>query len=325
MEEIQIMSRTQRDEKEVLTNGNTIDTHLFDTAEEFTGHLTTKRQNIMTAITKAFEHMQNRDHVPPTNEQYELQLRDVSGRLRLAELNLRKLAAEKEERDPRIADLQDRLASSQRKVDRQKSITLARIEMQARKVPTDVGANMIKVENDIKEESKSDEKLLESSNNLSDIEKEDISGIQSRLVKSLEDLQMQIATLKEQNSELSMRIEHPKDSDVEKSAPFRELKSANEFLRGQNEFLQRLNTEANQESRDLKAERAQFRDKLVREHILQYEEVTQQLTKTEHDLARVRNARDELHSSLQMKKAQEDTRAASAREISELADAQAVS
>lgn len=320
---MQIISHTQQKADNANRNGSTIESHLFDTAAEFTGHLTQKRQSILASILHAVKHT-NSDP-PLQTDRLEEQVRDLTGRLKIAELNVRKLQIEKDEREPRIIDLQERLISSQRKIDRQKSITLARIEMQARKVPADITPAPTKTESDMKEDSKVEQKQSEPINGLKDEDKEDVSATHERLLTELSDLQNQIASLKEQNAGLRGRMEHLQDSDIEQSLPYRELKIANESLRGQNEFLSRLNVEASQESSDLKAERTTFRDSLVQEHTLQYEEITQQLTKTEHDLARVRTARDELHSNLQIRKAQDDTRAASAREISELADAQAVS
>lgn len=326
LDEIQIISHAQHQNGDnSATNGVALEAHFFDTADEFAGHLTQRRQHIITSIVDGIKHMTTAGTTSVAADEFQHRIRDLTARLKLAEMSVRKLQIERDEREPRIIDLQERLASSQRKVDRQKSITLARIESQARKMPLDMAIAPIKAESDSKDDVGIDHGLSGLSNEFQGSEKDEISASRERLLAELATLQSNVADLTEKNIELQNRLSCLTESDLKLATPYKELKSSNEHLRGQNELLQRLITEASQESSDLKAERTKFRDSVIGEYMNQYEELTNQLTKAEHDLARVRCARDELHSSLQIRKAQDDARAASAREISELADAQAVS
>lgn len=322
--EIEIISQTSTEHVKESSVPAT-ESHFFDSCTEFSTHLSEKRQHIMKSVLNAIKQLRDASNQTPADSAAQDQNRDLSARLKLSQMNVRKLQAEREEREPKIADLQERLASSQRKVDRQKSITLARIEMHARRIPSDMVSAPMKVEEDDSKDTSSAGLPLKASTSNGDSkdEKADVPT-NEHLLTELGDLQTRLAVLKEQNAALCSRLEHPQVADLEKSESYRTLQVANEHLRGQNEYLERLMQEAKQESGELKGERSKYREAVVEEYNAQAEEITTQLSKTEHDLARVRGARDDLHSSLQLRKAQDDARVASAREISELADTQSV-
>ena len=297
-----------------------ISSQFLSAIPEFTQHLAEKRQVVMDVVLNAFKVLKSEEPRKIDIEALEKQNVEVLGQLKMLKVEVEVLRAEKAQREPKITDLQERLASSQRKIDRQKSITLARIEAQARRAPQ--GMNQEK-----NEETKP-------STNQNEADQVQVtttepapspSPVQSNpaLLLELETINTELSKAKSLNSQLETRISNLTDAEIADSVPYKALKTSNEHLRGRIEHLEQIHAESVQELDDLKSARSKFRDTLVSEHDLQYKEILTQLAKTEQDLARVRSARDDLHAGLQLRKSQDDAKAASAREIGELADTQA--
>lgn len=300
---------------------DSLESHFQDTVSQFSEHLSIKRQRSMNTITTAVQRLREAS-LPVDTKRLEQQNMALTARVKMSEMRLRELQLEKEEREPKMLDLQEKLASTQRKVDRQKSITLKRIESQAHRMPSDVSNNQIKTEDSA--QTSLHEVLDDAKGSNGSPNGDHLSAANQRLLQQLTDLQNRLAELTNQNADLTGRMQFPKIGDIENAESYKNLKISAEHLRGQNEHLEQQNKEALAETAELKTERSKFRESLVSEHAQQYEEIISQLAKAEQDLARVRHARDELHSNMQLRKAQDDTRVASQREISHLADAQAV-
>lgn len=302
-----------------------LEEHFLDTESEFVQHIEEKRRGIINSIKCAVQSIRRDNGELVTDSDLEAQNQVLSARLKLAESSVRTLQFEKEEREPKIAELQERLASSQRKIDRQKSITLARIEQQARRAPSSP-QSAIKVEEDTKDvlsKSLDPTKLL--TNGHASSEHMSLKAANQKLVIELGELQSQLSEANTRVTNLTQQVNFPQISDIEKSVAYQTLRKSNEQLRGMNEYLESTRNIALEEASNLKAERSSFQETLLSEHNSHLEEVVANLTRTEQDLARVRSARDDLHSSLQLRKSQDDAKSTSAREISELADTQAVS
>jgi len=319
LDEIEIIAQVPQDESTPVIDP--LESHFQDSPEQFSEHLSTKRQRSMHSIVTAIQRLRD-GPLPAELKQIQQQNMNLSARVNMSEMKLRELHLEREEREPKIVDLQEKLASTQRKVDRQKSITLKRIESQAHRMPSDVSNSQIKTEDSA--QTSLHEVLDDTKASNGSLAGDNLSVANQRLLQQLTDLQNRLADLANQNADLTSRIKFPKIVDIEHSDAFKNLKLSNEHLRGQNDHLEQQSKQVLLEITDLKAERVKFRESLVSEHGQQYEEIISQLAKAEQDLARVRHARDELHSSMQLRKAQDDTRTASQREISHLADAQAV-
>ncbi|CCG84387.1 protein of unknown function [Taphrina deformans PYCC 5710] len=306
---------------------STIDAHFLDSIPEFTEHLAGKKKDMLDSIVHA---LRNVDATKATEANIRSQLEleneniELAARIKLAEMQARKLQSEKMELEPKVTDLQERLASSQRKVDRQKSITLARIDQQARRGQSNsIPSKKIKVEDDSMQLDSNDNSDSIVNGAASSLELVHVQIANKELSAECSQLQTRLSEIAERNETLSRRLATLTIAEIEGSAPYRSLQKKVEYLRGHCEYLETRYKDVSVRLSDLVAERSIARDTMIADNEQQFTDVLAQLSKTEQDLTRVRSARDELHSALQLRKAQDDSRAASAREISELADTQA--
>ena len=290
--------------------------------EEFLDTLKDRKLAIVDAMRSALSSVKPPSPSTDTYQQFQEQNIDLSSRLRSAEAQVRAEHHKRAEQERKVLDLQDRLASSQRKIDRQKSITLARIEAQAHRAPLLTAQTSVQIP----------EPVVVLDNNTSSSSKELCN------VSQHEKLNERLADLRDKLSETEARLqqlqtnyaksrhdlEHLNESEVQKTSCYRALEQTAAGLRVHSNALEGAVSASAQEVHDLRAERTHIQNVLITEHEESYKELSTQLIRVEQDLARVRTARDDIHANLQIRKAQDDTKAASAREIGELADTQSV-
>ncbi len=257
----------------------------------------------------------------------------LAARLKLAEMEVAKYHTKKDEYESKLADLESRLLFTERTIDRTKSLTLARIDLQARRLPSTFPGHVEKVEEIIPEINEvrtmaQDVNAARQQDGIDDDAKTDLADLRDLLERRTKELN----TLQEKSTLLATELEHmraklanPDIETVERTEVHRLMKLKNQQLREQVVHMEAQNAQLSQTNSGLRSERSKFQNDLVEEHESAYNEIAALLSKAEQDLARVRAARDELHSNLQVRKAQDDHRAVAAREIGELADTQAVS
>lgn len=117
-----------------------------------------------------------------------------------------------------------------------------------------------------------------------------------------------------QNTKLS-------DDDYAQTDLFKQLKSQHEDVIKRVNNLEAVNAQLRQESEKLQGERTAYRNQLDAEKQKEIEEKEAQLHRAEADLARIRNARDELLADQQMRKAAQEQERTAIAKIQELADA----
>lgn len=117
-----------------------------------------------------------------------------------------------------------------------------------------------------------------------------------------------------QNSKLT-------DDDYAHTDLFKLLRTQHEDVIKRINHLEAVNVQLRQEAEKLRAERTAYRNQLDAEKQQELHERDAQLQKAETDLARIRNARDELLADQQMRKAAQDQEKTSLIKIQELATA----
>lgn len=118
----------------------------------------------------------------------------------------------------------------------------------------------------------------------------------------------------QQNSKLT-------DEDYAHTDLFKQLKSQYEDAIKRLNDLEAKNAQLREETEKLQAERTAYKNQLDSETQSIIAEREAQLQKAEADLARIRNARDELLADQQMRKAAQEQEKMAAAKIQELADA----
>lgn len=128
----------------------------------------------------------------------------------------------------------------------------------------------------------------------------------------------EIQTLPSTNTPQNTKLS---DDDYAKTDLFKQLKSQYEDVIKRVNNLEAVNTQLRQESEKLQGERTAYRNQLDAEKQKEIEEKESQLHRAEADLARIRNARDELLADQQMRKAAQEQERTAIAKIQELADA----
>ena len=96
--------------------------------EGFEQHLSRHRQEIIRTITSLYERFPT---LNITDSEVQMSLKAVLAKNNNLLVDIKRLTAEKEDRDDRLADTMMKLLSLEKKLDRSKSLTLQKIESQA--------------------------------------------------------------------------------------------------------------------------------------------------------------------------------------------------
>jgi len=100
---------------------------LLDT-KEFEEHLAQHRQQILQTISSLTQQLSDSQH---SDSETQNALKQALAKNNALLADVKRLSAEKDDRDDRLTDTMMRLLSLEKKLDRNKSITLAKIEAQA--------------------------------------------------------------------------------------------------------------------------------------------------------------------------------------------------
>lgn len=246
-------------------------------------------------------------------------LDEWAARLRAAELELQDARSERDERESRIHTLEEKLASTQRKIDRQKSITLARIEASARRSTVAGSTPPAQVDGAGSSDAAGQAPSKEQQEALADLQ-ESNRDLTTRLAEQ----QDRLTELESSKQSLTDALANL-DAETIRTAPsYVALKAVNEHLRGLSEAQETALLAQTDELETLRAEREAFKADTVAEQVKRDEELLQRITQAEQDLARVRSNRDELHAQLMQRKSQDEAKSEVTRELGELADNLAV-
>jgi E3 ubiquitin-protein ligase BRE1 len=289
--------------------------------ERFKEHLARHRQEIIHTVTSLYQ------RIPPQNltdseTQHALKSALAKNNALLADIG--RITAEKDDRDDRLTNTMMRLLSLEKKLDRSKSITLAKIEAQATQKPTEEPQ-----EQEVQENGNTPSRPSSRVNSRNTAELESLNATHRAALATLKE--ECAAVLKEKSavllqlSDMTTKMATPAREEIEGSQPYKALLSQIEHLSSEIARLESSSEKLREENTSLLAERTKFKEDIVAEHKVAMDEANSQIQRIEHDLTRVRGVRDELHFEIQNRKAKEDETLHSAREISEIADSREVS
>lgn len=291
---------------------------LFTDQEQFEEHLRNRSQEIKAVISRLFG-----PHKPNSTEVAELQSK--ISRLLAAEkghvVELSRLQAEKEDLETRLENASLRYMVAEKKIDRAKSVTVAKLEKQAllgaTKPPTEEGVA-------VKREDSAVNGTIDNSEEIAELERElnKTTAISEKQKEQLERLEEENSKLNAQLTELTTKSAILTDEDYAKSELFKQLKSQHEDVIKRINNLEATNTELKEEAKKLRSERTVYQTQLENEArgVLQEKEAL--LAASEANLARIRHNRDELLADQAMKKATMEQDHEASKKISELASAQ---
>ena len=136
--------------------------------------------------------------------------------------------------------------------------------------------------------------------------------------EQIELLEAENGQLNSQIRSLNIRLSHLSDDDFSRSDLFKHLKSQHEDVIKRINHLEATNIQLREEAEKLQKERVAYRVELENEAQRATAEKEALLTQAEHDLARVRAGRDELMADVAMRKAAQSQERVSVKQIKEL-------
>ncbi|KAK4938993.1 E3 ubiquitin-protein ligase bre1 [Elasticomyces elasticus] len=291
---------------------------LFTDQEQFEEHLRTRSKEIKAVISRLFG--------PNKSDSSDVTgLQSKISRLLAAEkghvVELSRLQAEKEDLETRLENASLRYMMAEKKIDRAKSVTVAKLEKQAllgaTKPPAEEGGA-------VKREDSAVNGTIDSSEELADLERElsKTAAISEKQKEQLERLEEENAKLNTQLTELTTKSAILTDEDYAKTELFKQLKSQHEDVIKRINNLEATNTELKEEAKKLRSERTAYQTQLENEARATLQEKESLLAASEANLARIRHNRDELLADQAMKKATMDQDQEASKKVSELASAQ---
>ena len=284
----------------------------------FNLHLKSRSTEISSAISQLFARA-------PASVPEVSQLQGRIAELLTAEkghiVELEKSRLEKDKLVGRLEDASLRYMLAEKKLDRSKSATVAKLERQAisgGRSDTGSGLGGAQDASNGQVDSKPD-----NGEGLNEVEafKKEAAAASAKQKEQLESLEAENQKLTAQVTTLSNRLTHLSDDDYSRTDLFKLLKSQHEDVIKRINNLEATNVQLREEAEKLQAERTAYRVQMEKESGMALSELEAQLVQAENDLARVRTGRDELIAEVTLRKTAQSQERASFDQVKELASA----
>lgn len=290
---------------------------LSSDSQAFQKHLKKRSSEISSTLSQLFARAPT-----PSPEVSEYQARIT--RLLAAEkehiIELGKSRLERDKLEERLEDAALRYMVAEKKLDRSKSATLAKLEKQAisggrSEAGSGLGGASGDLGNAVGEAASADE-IAEV-----DAARREAVAESTKRKEHLDTLELENEKLTKQLTELNIRLSHLSDDDYSKTDLFKQLKSQHEDVIKRVNDLEATNLQLREEAEKLQAERTIFRVQMERETEMAVRAKEVELAAAESDVARLRDSRDTLSDDQTRRKAVEAEERKSLEHIKELASA----
>lgn len=306
----------------------------FEDAENFQSHLTARSEDIRAIISQV---QSKASHAPAELSDVQTRLAKKLSEEKVTIAELEKTLAEKQQLEESLEGASLRYLVAEKKLDRAKSMTVAKLEKQQlmsaqrpgdtaqpkRDEPSPVNGGTPVPERDSE---------LEEAHNvlkaISEKQKDQVQKLEAEnasLLNQITEVKVKVpctpsATLV---SSLTLRFQSSKltDDDYAHTDLFKHLRSQHDDVVKRINHLEATNVQLREEAEKYRSERTAYKMQVENETSNTIAEKEAQLMRAETDLARIRNARDELLADQQMRKAAQDQEKTSGLKLQELADA----
>ena len=284
----------------------------------FNAHLKSRSTEITSAISKLFARATA--SVPEVSR-----LQGRIAELLTAEkghiVELEKSRLEKDKLVERLEDASLRYMLAEKKLDRSKSVTVAKLEKQAisggrNETGSGLGGAQESTNGHVDPKPDNSEEIVE----VEEARREAVAASTKRK-EQLESLEAENEKLSAQVTTLSNRLTHLSDDDYSRTDLFKLLKSQHEDVIRRINNLEATNVQLREEAEKLHAERTAYRIQMEKESATAISELEAQLVQAENDLARVRTGRDELITEVTIRKTAQSQERTSIDQVKELANA----
>lgn len=290
---------------------------LMSESSSFKAHLKSRSAEISSAISQIFA------QGPATSPEI-VDLQERITHLLAAEkshlIEIEKSRQESKMLEERLEAAALRYMIAEKKLDRSKSATVAKLERQAISGGrNDSGSGLgggMEVDSNGDLSGDTAEQLLEA-----EAARKVAVAESTKRQDQLESLESENEKLTIQVRTLTNRLSHLSDDDYSKTDLFKHLKAQHEDVIKRINDLEATNVQLRKEAEQLQAERTAYRIQIEKESEMAIAEKEAQLAQAENDLARIRTSRDDLTADVSMRKAAQAQERTSIDQVKELAHA----
>ncbi|KAI9036062.1 E3 ubiquitin-protein ligase BRE1 [Aspergillus affinis] len=292
---------------------------LFDDSENFEKHLKARSDDISDVISRF---LSTSPKVTPDVSDLQNQLAKKLAEEKTTIAELEKALSEKQQLEESLEEASLRYMVAEKKLDRARSLTVAKLEKQyifgAQRPGGDGSASAAR-----EEQSPANGATPggDRSPELDETHHKKLSAISEKQKEQIQKLEAENANLLSQMTELNIKRTKLTDDDFAHTDLFKHLRSQYDDVIKRINHLEATNVQLREEAVKLRSERTAYRNQVDEESQNVIAEKEAQLMRAETDLARIRNARDELLADQQMRKAAQEQEKTSSIKIQELAEA----
>lgn len=288
----------------------------FKDSKDFQKHFADKGKTLKTRIETLLNRLaSSRGEVKPDIADLETQVKSLLASQKDYMVQLDRLRTERAVLTEQYNTEILKVIKAERKLDRARSAQVQKLEQQALASATSRPIASSE-ENGIVSEVNGNYEALQ-------LQYEEALAAAAKQKEQLSAALAEIKSLQEENSALKPRKESISEEEYARTDVFKQFKVQNEDLIRRINNLEAINKQFREEAERLQAERTLFKDQIEREAQALTLELEDQVQAKEHDLTRIRSARDELFAeNTTLKQGQERERAA-LEQLKELAGATA--
>ncbi|EAW08676.1 E3 ubiquitin-protein ligase BRE1 [Aspergillus clavatus NRRL 1] len=288
----------------------------FEDMESFEKHLKSRSDDIRDIISRLQSSV---SRAPPEVTDLQNQLAKKLAQEKTTISELEKALAEKQQLEESLEAASLRYMVAEKKLDRARSLTVAKLEKQyilgAQRPGGDSASGHREEQSPVNGASGAERNL-----ELEETHKR-LVAVSEKQKEQLQKLETENAGLLSQITELNIKRSKPTDDDYAHTDLFKQLRSQYDDVVKRINHLEAINIQLREEAAKLRSERTAYRNQIDEETRSVIAEKEAQLMRAETDLARIRNARDELLADQQMRKAAQDQEKTATAKVQELADA----
>ncbi|KAI4787700.1 E3 ubiquitin-protein ligase-like protein bre1, partial [Aureobasidium sp. EXF-8846] len=291
---------------------------LFDDHAQFESHLKSRSSKIKAAIKDVFGRL-------PAAEPEVRSLQERLSALLATEkahvIESQRIIGERDQLSERLEQASYRYLLAEKKLDRAKSAQVQKLERQATMGGTSESSSSSEkklAKNEVAETNGEVDSAVHAAAETA--RREALAASEKRKLQT-EQLEAENKQLTEELTSTKVRITSLSDDDYAKTDLYKLLKSQHEDVIKRVNDLEATNMQLREEAQKLQAERTSYRNNMEEEAQTNTTDLESQLARAESDLARIRNARDELSAELSVRKGSQEQSQVASESIKELAAA----
>jgi len=291
---------------------------LFDDHSQFESHLKTRSSKIKAAIKDVFGRL-------PAAEPEVRSLQERLSALLATEkahvIESQRIIGERDQLSERLEQASYRYLLAEKKLDRAKSAQVQKLERQATMGGISESSSSTEkksAKNEVTETNGDVDSAVHAAAETA--RREALAASEKRKIQT-EQLEAENKQLTEELTSAKVRLTSLSDEDYAKTDLYKLLKSQHEDVIKRVNDLEATNLQLREEAQKLQAERTSYRNNMEEESQTNTTDLESQLARAESDLARIRNARDELSAELSVRKGSQEQSQVASDSIRELAAA----